>query len=215
MDKIICVGKNYLEHAKELGDAVPVRPVLFMKPPSVLKAAQSMDDRVRLRIPPNAGELHHECEIVLRVSRDGYRMNLEDAQSAIGEVTLGLDMTLRDLQSKLKKQGHPWEMSKAFLDSAVVGPWIRTSEFIDWLDRRFSLRIDRVTKQSGCAREMSFSPADCVAYISHHFPLKQGDLIFTGTPAGVGPVNSGNVAELEWGPVRYSVEWGPFESLSR
>ena len=212
MDKIVCVGKNYAEHAKELGDAVPDKPVLFIKPPSALKVAAQKGERVSLRIPPETGALHHECEIVLKISRDGYRMSLGEAQTAICEVTLGLDMTLRDLQAKLKKQGHPWEVSKAFLDSAVVGPWIKTADFGQYLDTFFKLSLDGNLKQTGRASQMTLSPAECVAYISQHFPLKKGDLVFTGTPAGVGPVTAGQVAQLEWGPIQYQVTWTDFQS---
>lgn len=213
MDKIICVGKNYLEHAKELGDAVPERPVLFLKPPSVLRAASKPGERLRLRLPPGATEVHHECEIVLLISRDGYRMSVAEARAAIGAVSLGLDMTLRDVQTRLKKQGHPWEVSKAFLDAAVVGPWIDVKGFEGYLNERFSLTVDGLLKQSACGREMSLKPEECVAYASEHFQLKAGDLVFTGTPAGVGPVRPGQTAELVWGErLRYAASWETYSS---
>src|ERR1700722_8471836 len=98
MDKIVCVGKNYLEHAKELGDAVPDRPVLFIKPPSVLRAARKGGERLQLKIPPGSTEVHYECEIVIRMNRDGFCMTREEAKASIGDVTLGLDLTLRDVQ---------------------------------------------------------------------------------------------------------------------
>jgi 2-keto-4-pentenoate hydratase/2-oxohepta-3-ene-1,7-dioic acid hydratase in catechol pathway len=211
-DKIVCVGKNYIEHAKELGDAIPEMPVLFMKPSSVLRSALKTGDRVSLRIPPDAGELHHECEIVLRLKTGGYRLSLPEAASAIGSVTLGLDMTLRERQAALKKQGHPWEVSKAFLDSAAVGPWMDVGDFSDWLDRPFRFLLDGKLRQSASAGSMTLTPAQCVAYISEHFSLLPGDLIFTGTPAGVGPVTAGQVGELEWGPIHYFVEWEAFGS---
>jgi 2-keto-4-pentenoate hydratase/2-oxohepta-3-ene-1,7-dioic acid hydratase in catechol pathway len=207
IDKIVCVGKNYVEHAKELGDAVPEKPVLFLKPPSALREASGSGEPLKLRIPPAAGELHHECEIVLRIDRDGYRMSVAEAQASISHVTLGLDMTLRERQTKLKKAGHPWEISKAFLDSAAIGPWVAVSEFAGYLDERFTFSVDGKVRQSGLGREMSLGPAECVAYASEHFSLKRGDLIFTGTPAGVGPVEAGQVGELKWGPVNYRVEW--------
>ena len=135
MDKLVCIGKNYLDHAKEmakdLGDAVPDRPVLFLKPPSVLHQVLSSAP-LKLDLPVGAGAVHHECEIVLRLNRSGFRMNLAEAQSAIGWVSLGLDMTLRDRQTELKKNGHPWEVSKVFPGSAVVGPWLATPEFPQW-----------------------------------------------------------------------------------
>src|SRR4051812_15751628 len=110
MDKIVCVGKNYLDHARELGDAVPDRPVLFIKPPSVLRAAARPGDRLQLRLPPGANEVDHECEIVLRLKKDGFCMTAKEAEASIGDVSIGLDMTLREVQTRLKHQGHPWEL---------------------------------------------------------------------------------------------------------
>jgi 2-keto-4-pentenoate hydratase/2-oxohepta-3-ene-1,7-dioic acid hydratase in catechol pathway len=215
MDKIICVGKNYSEHVKEMarlqGDSPVAKPVLFIKPPSVLRVAPVQGSRLELRIPPDAGELHHECEIVLRISQDGYRLSLEQAAAAISDVTLGLDMTLRDRQAALKKLGQPWEISKTFLDSAAIGPWVSVREFPEYLGEEFTFTLDGVLKQRGRGSEMGMSPIECVAYLSEHFPLKAGDLVFTGTPAGVGPVKAGQVGELKWGDrVRYSVKWEPY-----
>lgn len=216
-DKIICVGKNYLDHARELGDAVPELPVLFLKPPSALRHASPRSSQpTSLTIPAGRGEIHHECEIVVRVGgfggigdrhfasatpsrRAGYKLTRQEAEAAITHVTLGLDMTLRDLQTKLKKAGHPWETSKAFLDSAVVGDWIERSAFNDYLETPFELRINGTVRQTGCGHDMRLSPTECVAYASEHFPLRDGDLIFTGTPAGVGPVRPGQTGELVWG----------------
>jgi 2-keto-4-pentenoate hydratase/2-oxohepta-3-ene-1,7-dioic acid hydratase in catechol pathway len=211
MDKIVCVGKNYLEHVQEMGGPIPERPVLFIKPPSILRAARAIGDRMQLRIPPDAGELHYECEIVVRVGVDGYRMSVDDAEDAITEVTLGLDMTLRDVQTKLKEQGHPWEVSKTFMDSAVIGPLIKLKDAPKYLDEPFMFAVDDVVKQKATGKEMTLKPAECVAYASQHFPLRAGDLIFTGTPAGVGPVRVGQVGLLSWGErFRFSVAWVPY-----
>ena len=213
MDKIVCVGKNYLDHAKELGDALPERPVLFIKPPSVLRAARKVGERLQLRLPPGAPEVHYECEIVIRLNRDGFCMSLEEAKAAIGDVTLGLDMTLREVQSRLKQQGHPWELSKTFLDSAVVGPWMPIKDAPRYLEEPFILSIDGVVKQQASGNQMSMRPDACIAYISQHFPLRSGDLIFTGTPAGVGPVVQGQLAELVWGEKwRFSASWENYSS---
>ncbi|MGK5083473.1 fumarylacetoacetate hydrolase family protein [Bdellovibrionota bacterium FG-1] len=214
MDKIVCVGKNYLEHAKELGDIIPGKPVLFMKPPSCLKAAAKNGERIFLAIPPQAEELHFECEIVLKMGADGYQMTLQEAKSAIAEVSIGLDMTLRTVQAQLKKQGHPWEMSKAFLDSATVGPFVRCADFPNFETEPFFFRLDGTVRQTGNAQQMTLGVAECVAYISEHFPLKKGDLIYTGTPAGVGPVQAGQVADLSWGPLHYEVTWRPYSPQS-
>ncbi|MEK7689449.1 MAG: fumarylacetoacetate hydrolase family protein, partial [Bdellovibrionota bacterium] len=146
MDKLICVGKNYLEHAKEFpGEAIPEKPVLFLKPPSTIVKAAHFGDRVRVTLPIGRGAVHHECEIVVRLG-PGLK---PDA------VTLGLDLTLREVQADLKKKGHPWELAKVFDGSAVLGPWIPLSddalEFLDW---EFEFLVDGLTKQKSRGREM-------------------------------------------------------------
>jgi 2-keto-4-pentenoate hydratase/2-oxohepta-3-ene-1,7-dioic acid hydratase in catechol pathway len=206
IDKIICLGKNYAEHARELGDAVPDKPVVFLKPPSVLKVAGN-GETLQVELPPQAGLVHHECEIVLRLNRGGYRLSLAEAEKAIGEVTVGLDMTLRDLQTELKKGGHPWTTSKVFLDSAIIGPWISVGEFPRYLSEPFSLKVDGESRQSARGEQMLFGPAQSVSYLSALFPLVEGDLVFTGTPKGVGPIRAGQKAQLQWGPIAYSVVW--------
>jgi 2-keto-4-pentenoate hydratase/2-oxohepta-3-ene-1,7-dioic acid hydratase in catechol pathway len=213
MDKIVCVGKNYLDHAQELGDAVPEKPVLFIKPPSVLRTARRPAERLLLRLPPGGGEVHYECEIVVRLKQDCFRISADDAEDAIDAVTLGLDMTLREVQARLKQQGHPWELGKTFLDSAVVGPWIPLKDLPRYLDEPFSFAIDGVVRQQGVGNQMRMKPHECIAYASEHFPLRAGDLIFTGTPAGVGPVLRGQLAEISWGgQLLYSAAWEPYSS---
>lgn len=206
MDKIVCVGKNYLEHAKELGDAIPEKPVLFLKPKSVLRAAIDHEE-LSLSMPQSTSSLHYEAEIVLRLDKGGFQMDLKEAEKAIGAVSIGLDMTLRDLQMKQKKEGLPWTTSKVFPDSAVVGPWLRVSEFSNYLEEKFTFSLDDKVKQEGFGKSMLLSPVECVSYISKFFPLVAGDLIFTGTPAGVGPVQSGQRGVLCFGSIRYSVSW--------
>ena len=197
MDKIICLGKNYSEHAKEMGEVLPEKPVIFLKPPSTLKSASNRGDRLELSFPKDRGQVHHECEIVLRIG----------AQKQIEAVTLGLDMTLRDVQSDLKKKGQPWTISKVFTHSAVVGPWIETSHFPHWEKTEFQFSLNGQLKQKGSAQEMILKVPDISSYIESFFPLSPGDLIFTGTPAGVGAVNLGNTGKLEWGPIDYEVSW--------
>jgi 2-keto-4-pentenoate hydratase/2-oxohepta-3-ene-1,7-dioic acid hydratase in catechol pathway len=189
MDKIVCVGKNYMEHAKELGDAIPEKPVLFIKPKSILRAA-----------------IDHE-ELSLVIPQVSSSFDLKEAEKAIGAVSIGLDMTLRELQAKQKKEGHPWTTSKVFVDSAVVGPWLRVSEFPNYLEEKFTFSLDDKVKQESFGKNMTMSPVECVSYISKFFPLVAGDLIFTGTPAGVGPVTSGQRGVLSFGSIRYSVLW--------
>lgn len=207
MDKIICVGKNYLEHAQELGDAVPDKPVVFLKPPSVCRQARENGETVLLSLPLGVGEIHHECEIVLKLAKGGYRVSLAHAEEMIEGFTLGLDMTQRDRQAQQKKDGHPWTTSKVFPDAAVVGPFLLKKDFPDFLSTEFSFSVDGNVRQKGVANQMSLSPAACVAYVSEFFPLEKGDLIFTGTPAGVGPVSPGQAGKLRWGPIQYSVRW--------
>jgi len=199
MDKLICLGKNYLEHALELGDAVPEMPVLFLKPPSVALTVDQAGASVQVLLPEGRGSVHHECEIILRLGKNG----------TPEAVSLGLDMTLRDLQVQLKKKGHPWEQSKVFQDSAVIGPWLKLEEFSTYLDEEFTFSLDGVVRQRGKGIQMRLSPEKCVSYAGEYFPLCPGDIIFTGTPAGVGPVTAGQVAEICWGSrLSFQVSFG-------
>lgn len=206
MDKIVCVGKNYLEHAKELGDVVPEKPVIFLKPPSVLRSV-AQNQSIDLNIPCDRGAVHHECEIVLQLKSGGYRLSVEEAKKAIGAVTVGLDMTLRDVQAHLKKTGSPWTIAKVFPDSAIVGPWQTIDQLPKYLETHFSFKVNGNLRQEGTATQMTLSPAECVAYLSEQFPLCPGDLIFTGTPKGVASVVPGDAAVLTFGPIQYHVKW--------
>jgi len=206
-DKIICVGKNYLEHAKELGDKIPDEPVIFLKPPSILKQAKYWNDTLSLSWPNIKSDLHYECEVVLKLQKSGYMMTPEEAETAIGFVSIGLDMTLRTLQAQLKKDGHPWTISKVFIDSATVGPWIPVREFSDYMQTEFSLSINNQIKQKSIPNTMTFKPIELLVYISQFFPLCEGDLIFTGTPAGVGAIQLGDIATLTWGKYQYCAKW--------
>ena len=211
-DKILCVGKNYSDHIQEMkqlsGDAPPEKPVLFMKPPSALCQASYATTPLQVKMPQAyEGSLHPECEIVLRLNKGGYGLSVDQAQGAIEEVTVGLDMTLREVQTRLKKSGHPWEISKAFLNSAIIGPWHSVEEFPNWMNEEFSLAIQGSPKQKALPTSMLYSPAQCIAYMSQHFCLLPGDVIFTGTPAGVSPVARGETANVKWGPIAYSVQW--------
>jgi 2-keto-4-pentenoate hydratase/2-oxohepta-3-ene-1,7-dioic acid hydratase in catechol pathway len=189
MDKLICVGKNYLDHARELGEPVPEKPVFFLKPPSSVKMVRKDQETTQVKLPKNRGTIHPECEIILKLGHDG----------SPEWVSLGLDMTLRDVQMDLKKKGHPWEISKVFEDSAVIGPWISLTEYPEFLDNEFTLTLDGVLLQKAKGREMRLSPLECLKYAKDFFPLCEGDILFTGTPAGVAPVNAGQTAELRLG----------------
>ena len=189
MDKIICLGKNYLDHAKELGEAVPEKPVLFLKPPSSAIFIENASEWTEVVLPRSKGSVHFETEIVVQLGPD-YQ---------ISAMTLGLDLTLRDLQADLKKKGHPWEISKVFLGSAIIGPWIEASRFSSYLEEKFVFVLDGQVKQTGQGSEMRLSPQRCIQYAKEYFPLQAKDAVFTGTPAGVGPVIPGQKSELLWG----------------
>lgn len=207
IDKIVCVGKNYLDHAKELGDVVPEKPVLFLKPASVLKQVLSWGDMLHLDFPSDETVVHPECEIVLRLAKDGYKMTIEDTKNAISHISLGLDMTLRTRQAELKKQGHPWTTAKVFPDAAVLGSWIPYQSFPEYMDTTFQLCVDEDLKQCAKGADMMMKPEELLVYISHFFPLKSGDIIYTGTPAGVSAISPNTVAILQWGAYSYSVNW--------
>lgn len=206
VDKIVCVGKNYLDHAVELGDAIPETPVLFLKPASVLRQAQHWQEHLNL-IVPNDSCVQPECEIVLQVAHDGYKISSEAAKNSISAVTLGLDMTLRTHQAELKKKGHPWTTAKVFPDAAVLGPWIPYTSFRNYLDTEFQLKIDGHITQQAKGSAMRMSPQELLVYISQFFPLKAGDIIFTGTPAGVSSVSSKTTATLCWQEKSFTVNW--------
>ena len=207
VDKIVCVGKNYLDHALELGGEVPKDPVLFLKPFSVVKQATSWGEELCLDFPSDDSAVQPECEIVLRVAHDGFHMSLETAKNAISSVTLGLDMTLRTRQTQLKNLGHPWTISKVFKDSAVLGPWVPYDSFKNYMTDEFQLIIDGHLRQCATGQEMRMHPTELLVYISQFFPLKKGDIIFTGTPAGVTSVSRGTIAKLRWGKYNYGVIW--------
>ncbi|WP_051555236.1 fumarylacetoacetate hydrolase family protein [Legionella fairfieldensis] len=207
VDKIVCVGKNYLEHAMELGDPVPVEPVLFLKPASVFKQVLHWGEELHLDFPSGETDVQPECEIVLRLAHDGFKMTVEEAKEAVSDVTLGLDMTLRMRQSLLKKQGYPWTTAKVFKDAAVSGPWIPYYKFNNYRDIEFQFLINGILHQHAKGADMRMQPEDLLVYISQFFPLKAGDIIYTGTPAGVTSISRDTTAELRWGDNYYRVKW--------
>ncbi len=187
--KIICVGRNYSEHAKELNNAVPTSPMLFMKPQTAL-----LQDGKPFFHPNFSENIHYELEVVLKICKNGKHIESNFAHKYYDQVTLGIDFTARDLQDKLKEKGHPWEIAKAFDHSAVIGEWQPVENFnSENID--FQLFQNEKLVQDGHTNEMIFDFNTLVSYASKFFTLKQGDLIFTGTPAGVGKINIGDVLE--------------------
>lgn len=187
--KIICIGRNYSEHAKELGNEVPENPVIFMKPDTALLKKGS-----DFYLPEFSTDIHYELELVLKISKGGKYIQKENAHQYYDEIGLGLDLTARDLQSHLKSKDLPWELAKAFDGSAVVSPFINKAAF-DLKKTRFSLLKNGETVQDGNSGNMIFSPEDIIAFVSQYFTLRTGDLIFTGTPEGVGKLKEGDILQ--------------------
>ncbi|MFT6716080.1 MAG: acylpyruvate hydrolase [Saprospiraceae bacterium] len=182
--KIICIGRNYVQHAKELGNDVPTEPVFFLKPDSAL-----LQKNAPFFIPDFSNEIHYEVELVVKINRLGKSISENFAHKYYQEIGLGIDFTARDLQDELKAKGLPWEKAKAFDGSAVMGrKFIQISSSDDAKNINFSLRKNGELVQKGNTSEMLFSINQIIAYVSKFFTLKIGDLIYTGTPSGVGPV---------------------------
>ena len=191
--KIVCVGRNYAEHAKELGNEIPEKPVLFLKPPSAI--IYSGGEVIH---PAYSNELHHEVELVLLMGENVNYATAEDADKAIIGYVVGLNMTLRDVQNELKKKGHPWTLAKCFNTSAVISDFVLKQSHKLKLDEKIELKVNGKIKQSDSLSSMIFKPAELVGYISSVMKLEKGDLIFTGTPSGVGKVNRGDKLEASF-----------------
>ena len=188
--KIFCVGRNYTAHAEELGNEIPDEPVIFMKPKSAL-----LQPHAPFYYPEFTNELHYECELVLRVSKNGKYIQEKFASKYYDAVTTGIDFTARDIQDELKAKGLPWEKAKAWDNSAVIGKWIPFTEIKNKKDINFCLYKNKELAQQGNASNMVHNFDNLVAYISNFFSVNIGDVIFTGTPAGVGEAVVGD--ELE------------------
>lgn len=182
--KIICIGRNYSEHAKELNNEVPDEPVIFMKP----KSALLMPDKP-LYYPEFTDDLHYECEVVVKINKNGKFIQEKFANKYYNEITVGIDFTARDLQEKQKKKGLPWEIAKAFDGSAAIGTFMTITPDMDLNNLDFELKINDTTVQKGNTKNMLFNINQIIAYVSKYFTLNIGDLIYTGTPAGVGPLS--------------------------
>ena len=192
--KIICIGRNYTDHIAELENEKPENPVVFLKPDTaILLKGQPFF------IPDFSQDVHHELEVLVRINRIGKHIQPKFAHKYYDEIGLGIDFTARDLQAQLKAKGLPWEKAKGFDGAAVVGKWVAKAELPQVDELQFSLRKNGETVQAGNTALMLWKIDELIAYVSQFFTLKIGDIIFTGTPAGVGPVaiNDVLVGELE------------------
>ncbi len=188
--KIICIGRNYIEHAHELNNPIPANPVFFMKPETALIRAG-----LPFFYPDFSNDVHYEVELVLHISKLGKHISEKFAHTYYDAIGVGIDFTARDMQNICKQKGLPWEIAKAFDGSAPVSRFIPRADFADVHDINFDLQKNDETVQKGNSGMMIFNFDKIIAYISSFVTLKMGDLIFTGTPAGVGPVKTGDVLQ--------------------
>lgn len=182
--KIIAIGRNYSDHAKELNNPVPTEPVVFMKPDTALLR----EGRAFIH-PEFSNDIHYEVELVLRIAKEGKHIAEKFALNYIDSIGIGIDFTARDIQEKCKQKGLPWEIAKSFDHSAPIGEFMPLSEFQDIRNIEFSLTKNNSIVQSGNSKDMIFSFEQIISFVSKRFTLKKGDYIFTGTPAGVGKIN--------------------------
>jgi len=188
--KILAIGQNYAEHNKELNNAVPSEPVVFMKPDSAI-----LKNNKPFFIPDFTEELHYETELIVKFNRLGKNIDAKFSQRYFAEIGLGVDFTARDLQRKLKAGGKPWEISKAFDNSAVIGNFLPVAELGDIQNTSFRLDLNGKTVQNGNSSNMIFPINELISYVSRFFTIKIGDILFTGTPEGVGKVSIGDRLE--------------------
>ena len=201
--KEVCVGRNYAAHAEELGNEVPKAPILFMKPAS---SVVSIRQGVVCPNPALYGETHYEAELCVQLAADLSAATIEEAKQAIGGVTLGLDLTLRELQAELKEKGHPWERAKCFDGACVLGDWLDPQVFGDFTDIHYQLTINNALTQDGNSALMLFPVYELLVNISHAFSLQAGDVIMTGTPSGVGALQAGDQLSLKLGAHEWQAE---------
>jgi 2-keto-4-pentenoate hydratase/2-oxohepta-3-ene-1,7-dioic acid hydratase in catechol pathway len=192
--KLICIGRNYADHIAELDNQKPDHPVVFLKPDSSI-----LLKKMPFVIPAFSNDIHHEVEILVKINKLGKHIDSKFAHKYYDELGLGIDFTARDIQNELKQKGLPWEKAKAFDGAAVIGDWMSKDEFKNTDDLSFSLSKNGKVVQQGRSSLMLWKIDEIISYVSQYFTLKIGDIIFTGTPAGVGPVASGDhlVGELE------------------
>lgn len=188
--KIIAIGRNYAEHAKELNNPIPDSPVIFLKPDTA-----ALKDNRPFYIPDFSSDIHYELEVVLKISKEGKHISEKFAHKYYEELGLGIDFTARDIQTAHKAKGLPWELAKAFDNSAAISSFVPRTEFENIYDLPFELKINGNSRQNGNTKHMIFSYEKIIAFVSRYITLKKGDLIFTGTPEGVGQVHQGDKLE--------------------
>jgi acylpyruvate hydrolase len=188
--KIIAIGRNYAEHAKELNNPIPTTPVIFMKPDTAL-----LKDNKPFYLPEFSNDVHYELEVVLKICKEGKHIAEKFAANYYDEIGLGIDFTARDIQSKHKEKGLPWELAKSFDSSAPISIFLPKSDFENLYDLNFELKINGETRQKGYTKDLLFSFEKIISFVSQYITLKKGDLIFTGTPEGVGKINQGDKLE--------------------
>lgn len=188
--KIICIGRNYANHIEELKNERPTEPVVFMKPDSAILLKQHP-----FVIPEFSEDIHHEIELIVKISKVGKYIEPKFTHKYYDEISVGIDFTARDLQEKLKQKGLPWEKAKAFDGSAVIGEFLPKTQFSSLENLTFELTNNGQTVQKGCSSHMLWAIDELIAYVSQFFTLKIGDIIFTGTPAGVASVRPNDILE--------------------
>ena len=186
--KIICVGRNYSSHIKELANEKPIAPVLFLKPDTSI-----LQKNHPFYIPHFSSNIDYETEVLIRINRIGKHIQAKFSHKYYEEISLGVDFTARIVQNQLKSNGLPWEKSKSFDGSAIIGEWFQKNEFENINSLSFNLKVNNRVVQHGNTSEMLWKIDDLISYISQYFTLKIGDIIFTGTPAGVGPISENDV----------------------
>jgi len=186
--KLICIGRNYTEHIEELNNERPSEPVVFLKPDTAILLKKQP-----FFIPDFSNDVHHEVEILVKINKVGKHISKKFANKYYDEIGLGIDFTARDLQATLKEKGLPWEKAKGFDGAAVIGDWLPKSEFTDVNHIQFSLKKNETTVQNGNTSHMLYKIDEIIEYVSKYFTLKIGDIIFTGTPSGVGKVNPNDI----------------------
>lgn len=196
--KVVCVGRNYLNHIRELNNAVPEQPLLFMKPSTALSSLETA-----IRWPENSGVCHHELELAVLIGERLSKVTAAEVSPAIVGYGLALDLTLRDVQQQIKAQGHPWELAKAFDGACPMSPFIAADQIADPQRLALKLWINQQLRQQGNSCDMIYDIVSLISHISRHFTLLPGDIILTGTPAGVGPLNPQDELVLEMDAYRF------------